>query len=68
MTENNVIDFTAYKEARQTPVPNLLEWIKENLAKAERNEAEQLAFQERKKHNDNVIKSWRVNPNQGGRA
>lgn len=68
MNENNVIDFTAYKEARQTPVPSLLEWIKESIAKAQKFDAKQVAIAERKKHNENLIKSWRVNTNPGGRA
>lgn len=63
--EDNVIDFTEYKDFRETPVPSLLEWIKVSIEAANKFEKEQVKVEARKKHNDNVIKSMRIGQPKG---
>ena len=61
---DNVIDFMKYKDTRNethtSPVADLKTWIKDSLARAQKFDEEQQKKLDRKKHNENVIKSWRL--------
>lgn len=63
--DDNVIDFTKFREEKETPVKALSEWIKESIERADKLAEERKTLALRKEHNDRVIEKLKKGKDKG---